>query len=359
MATVTQALTEEERKIYDDIEKNDDYKKNLIKAIIRYEVDSYEITDAQHQDPIVIPDEFIDANMEKYEQAYDEVIDAPYLNMDASYKVLQQMRMALKANSVFLFTKRRLIEEGLSSSDPDSPFFDEEDRRMLDPNVIKKADQENEDAIKVNDGSRLLVEYLMKLQYGGKDMSQIELILEKLNFDVEQLNASTDSNKEFNLKATNRAINIISKIGDSENDEWSKYLKDTVVTDKRALNLAKEISKNNARSIGLIDKIFGPEMSKIFSEKLVNELVTEDTEDRYNSKMVKAESILLLYTLAKKIESSMKSKDSKSLIYRGYVIHYMLDDDGSERYRAIAKLFNEVFDSYNTNKQLINVLKTF
>jgi hypothetical protein len=354
MAIVIQALTDEENAIINGIENNDDYKKNLIKSVIRYEVDHYEITDPQHQDPIEIPDEFIDSHMKDYEEIYDEVAGKPYLNIDATLKSLVRLRTALKGNSVLLHTRLQLFEAGLSSNDPDSPFYGvDTTREVLNPQSIKEEDEKNEENIKINDGARLLVTYLAKHRYGGKDMSQIDLILEKLNYDMERLNESTEQNKAFNIKTTQRAIDIISKIGSADNDEWIKYFKDTIVTDKRAVNLAKEINKDNQRAIKLIDTIFGPEMTKSFSEKFIMEARGEGEMTPEDVKLLCARATLLLYTLAKKIESNMKSKDAKSLIYRGYVIHYMLDDDGSESCRRVFKLFKEVTDAYmNTPKML-------
>ena len=54
----------------------------------------------------------------------------------------------------------------------------------------------------------------------------------------------------------------------------------------------------------------------------------------------------------------MKSGSSRSLIYRGYLIHYMLDDIIPEsEIKAMTNLYKDLFDLYLSNVKLSKILK--
>lgn len=331
-------LTNEERELMNQLElvaespeeplpEIDDTVKKFIKGVLRYEVDHYEF-DPEKQDPIVLSDEEIDKYMDFYKKVYDEVIAVPYLDMHTSYKKACRSRELLKKNSLMLFARKEFakIELGLEDEhQTDLSGIDTNFGDFIEYNKIKNDTVENDENVKKTDGSKLLIDYLIKMRYGGKDMSQIDLILEKLNFDIERLRESTDLNKNKNIKDTDKAIKLISNIGSETDASWDTFFRDTIVTDKRALNLAKEMNKNPKNAKKYIDDIFGPQMASSFVHKLIRNDAAS-VED-YKESMYAAESgaLLLLYTLAKKVDSCMKSRDCKSLIYRGYIIHYMLD----------------------------------
>lgn len=162
-------------------------------------------------------------------------------------------------------------------------------------------------------------------KYGEEcTMTETQKIVEKLEFDAKVLEEGTTVGKEVSIKRINFAID---KIKDLPAD----YFDEAIPTDKRAKNISKELVKNGK---ALIEKMYGP--------KIV-ESMAKDLQAKYPEKsitMITKGCLLMLYMLSKKIESSMKSKDYKSIIYRAYIIHFMIDlDKSSEEYDKMSKMF--------------------
>lgn len=360
-------LTNEERELMKALEHEsdgteevlpdiDETTKKFIKDVIRYEVDHYEYDPAK-QDPIVISDEEIDEYMDFYKDVYDEVMGIPYLDMNTSLNKAIKTREVLKRNDILLYARKEFarIELGLDEHQSDLTDLNTELGDFIDYSKIKTDTDENTVNIKKTDGAKLLINYLMKMRYGGKDMSQIDLILEKLTFDIERLRESTDSNKDKNIKDTQRAIDLISNIGSDTNTSWDDFLRTAIVTDKRALNLAKEMNRNPNNAKKYIDTIFGPQMASSFVTRLIRKDAADIGDYSDNTYVAESGALLLLYTMAKKVESCMKSMDCRSLIYRGYIIHYMLDfvdydgvsiNDRPDEYRKLYTLFTDIINKY-------------
>lgn len=365
---VTEALNNDELELISGIseedfpdKESDEYIKELIKKVIRYEVDSYVRKDPENEDPIVISDEEIESYMDYYLATYKDVIHKPYLDMNSTSHHLEYTRSSLSKYNLMLYARRRFaeIDLGIEEDGRVETLADITDYRdVVDLNDIKKETQENSVAIKKNDGARLLVKFLTKMRYGGQNMNQVDLILEKLNFDIGRFEESTDSNKEKNIKDTKHAIGIISQIGfvkdgtTAKDGEWYKYFIDSLAYDKRAINLAKELNKSPVDSEKFVNKIFGPDMVLSLIQKF-----DPDVEKSEDFTFTVSGISLMMYHLASKIDSSMKSSNSKSLIYRGYIIHYMLDalDDSEEA--AMHDLFADVLDRYKKNDKLYTMLK--
>ena len=333
--------------------ENPEDTKNFIKSIIRYETDHYVVTDYTKQDPIIISDDDIDKNMDFFVEAYNENMKIPYLDMVKNVRMAIRTRKMLKNNDITLYARKKFAEVdlGIDESNPKLSELSNDLGDIIDYNKLDDDIKENDINIKKTDGARLLVEYLSKMRYGGKDMSQIDLIAEKLNFDIERLNESTVIDKDRSIKELRRALDIIVKIGD-ESTEWSDYFKDSIVTDKRALNISKEISRDYNRAMKLIDEIFGPEMLNEFISKY------EAASNKAFDSSFYFYAMLLFYTLSKKIESKMKSSDSRSLIYRGYIIHYMIDSLTDDELNRMTAMFTDIFDKYRENKTLCNKLNS-
>jgi hypothetical protein len=345
---------------YKDLD--DEAKKEFIKKIIRYEADHFVISDPHKEDPIFVSDESIDTNMDFFVDAYNEVINMPYLSLLAYLRKIKAARKSLKANDLLLYARREFARVDLGIDDSESYFdlnYDSGD--IIDFNAIKKDEAANKENIVKTDSTRLLVEYIIKLRYGGSDMSQVDLIVEKLEDDIRILNAGDDLNKEMNIKDITKAIDIIKCLGLVEENErymdtkWYKYLIETIVYDERAVKLAKEMESNPKKAKHLIDKIFGPDMVIAFVDKYKRAV---DYAAAPSDVFIKSAVSLLFYTMAKKVRSNMKSGSSRSLIYRGYLIHYMLDDIiPANEMEAMTNLYKDLFDLYLSNVKLSKILK--
>lgn len=367
-------LTNEEKDLLEglpeasDDASADEYAKEYVKRIIRYETDHYVVDDPHTQDPIIISDEDIEKNLDFYTSVYKDNANVPYINMNMNLKKSIATRKILKNTDLLLYARKEFARVDLGlSSDHETTLadIDTEMGDFIDYNQIKKDSEENANNIKKTDGARLLTEFMIKARYGGKGMSQIDLIIEKLTYDKERLIESSDVNKNFNIKENDRAIHIISKIGTTDEScaisdmEWFKFFCDAIVTDKRAINIAKEINRAYNKAISYVDKIFGPEMLDEFITKFDKacksfEETTIDTE--YDTNFVYFGTLLLFYTLAKKIESNMKSRSTKSLIYRGYIIHYMLDDLTENELASMTIMFDSILCKYHNNAALYKSL---
>ncbi len=190
-------------------------------------------------------------------------------------------------------------------------------------------------------------------------MSQLELIIEKLKFDIECLNKGTSTNKINDVASIEKSIELISNIGKPSDTNghaaWYNYFMERIVTDKRALNLAKEIDKDIPKATKYVEKIFGPYMINSFADKYSESVNYEIAVPTTNQ--LRASVFLMLYTLAKKIHSDMKSKDNRSLVFRGYIIHYMLDELTETENKDMTNMFKDLFDIYWANPKLLKILQ--
>ncbi len=352
--TAIEELTNEERDLIGSLDlANPDDRKKFIKSVIRYEVDSYVVTDCKTQDPIVISDEEIDSSMDFFVEAFNENMKIPYLDMNKNVLMATKTRKLLKNSELLLYARKQFaqVDLGIADGDTDLSNINTDMGDIVDYSKILEDSKENTNNIKKTDGVKLLIQYLIKMRYGGKNMSQIDLIMEKLTYDIEKLRESTVVGKDKTIKELTRAEHMLSIIGDDSN-EWHDYFMGSIVTDKRALNLAKEIDKNYIKAKRLIDNIFGPKMIDEFIAKY------EMTNDISNDSVFYFYAMLLFYTLAKKIESKMKSGDNRSLIYRGYIIHYMMDSLTEGELKRMTLMFSDIFNAYTENKALFNKLSS-
>ena len=339
----------------------DDITKALVKRIIRYETDHYVVEDPKKEDPIKITDEDIDNNIDFFVSTYKDILDVPYLTMDRYLKATNKTRQTLKYNDLMLYARKEFAKVDLGMGGGKSLFdMDYDNGDLIDLNKINKDEKENKENIIKADGARLLVNYMIKFKYGGLEMSQVDLIIEQLNDDVKKLEGGTDLNKDLNIKDIAKAINIIKEIGvvnDNErymDTDWYKYFIETIVYDARAVKIVREIESNPNKAKALIDKIFGPEMVPAFIQKYKSsvEYGVAPSDD-----FIASAATLMMYTLAKKIKSNMKSSSSRSLIYRGYIIHYMLDPMNDNELKAMTNLFKDLYDLYLSNTKLASILK--
>lgn len=348
-------LTNEERDLIGSLDlANPDDRKKFIKSVIRYEVDNYVVTDYKTQDPIVISDEEIDNNMDFFVEAFNENMGIPYLDMNKNVLMATKTRKLLKNSELLLYARKQFaqVDLGIADGDTDLSNINTDMGDIVDYSKILEDSKENANNIKKTDGVKLLTQYLIKMRYGGKNMSQIDLIMEKLAYDIEKLRESTIAGKDKTIKELTRAEHMLSIIGD-DSDEWRDYFMESIVADKRALNLAKEIDRNYNKAERLIESIFGPKMLDEFiaKYKMAGLSWTCDSVFYFYA-------MLLFYTLAKKIESKTKSGDSRSLIYRGYIIHYMMDPLAEDELKRMALMFSNIFNAYAENKALCNKLSS-
>lgn len=191
-----------------------------------------------------------------------------------------------------------------------------------------------------------------ELKYGGIPMKETDKIIEKLENDLRVLSESSIVGKDVSIRRITNAINTIKELP-------LEMLVESIPTDKRALNAAKECAKDNSS----IEKTFGPDMSEYLLRKLINAPSKEEIiekPDGYKQteiSIIYANAIsLLLYQLSKKIESSVKSKDYKSLIYRSFIIHYMMDELEASEKSAFDTAFGTIIDRYTKNNSLKTLL---
>lgn len=348
----------------DDIE----LRKQVVKNIVRYETDHFIINDPHKEDPIIISDSDIDANIDFFVSTYEDVLNIPYLSMDRRLKTIHRTRKSLKYNDLMLYTRKELAKVDLRMGDSESFFdMDFDNGDIIDLNKINKDEKDNKIDIIKTDGARLIVEYMIRLRYGGMEMSQIDLIVEQLEYDIKLLESGDDLNKDRTIKDINKAIDIIKDIGVvrpnpdpmQENPgymdtEWYKYFIETIVYDARAVKIVREIDSKPENAKQLIDKIFGPEMAPMFIQRFKSSVKYGVAP---SDEFISSASILMLYTLAKKIRSSMKSGSNRSLIYRGYIIHYMLDVLDPNQLDNMTNLFKDLYDLYLSNTKLATILK--
>ena len=361
---VSEKLTQEELdlRIENFDASLDESLKDYISKIIRYETDHYVVNDPQKDDPIIIPDETISDNIDFFVTTYKEVIDLPYLKMNSYLRKVLSTRKLLKNNALMLYARKEFAKVDLNMKDDGESYFDldYDSGDILDFGKIEKDEKANDVNIMKTDGARLLVEYLIKYRYGGIEMSQIELIIEQLEYDIQKLSEGNDINKNKNIKDIYNSMEVIKTIGKIDagqnyiDTDWYRYFVSAMTYDKRAYKLLKEIVNDPNKAKFLIEKIFGPEMIAYFVARYKKFV---DYAAAPSDVFIASASTLMFYALAKKIKSCMKSTDCKSLTYRGFIIHYMLDELSDNEIQAMTNMFKDVFDLYLANDSLTKILK--
>ena len=143
-------------------------------------------------------------------------------------------------------------------------------------------------------------------------MTEIEKIIEKLQVDKETTINGSSPNKEMILKGIDDAISKLNNLS-------SEYLIESIPSDARLLNSAKKCLKDNT----LIDKIFGPEMNARFCQ--VFGAFIDIAMPNIGIHAAKNLASLLIWSIARKANNELKSKDYKSLVFRAYIITLMID----------------------------------
>lgn len=177
-----------------------------------------------------------------------------------------------------------------------------------------------------------MCEYLKSVKYTDtSNTNEIDILVEKLENDIRMLKNSSDINKEKTIKNIEIAIDIIQTMP-------KQFLLDTIPTDKRAKKILKQYDPK------VISKIFGPNTSGDFVFRLMTDLASEDITCEQDA------ALLLLFHMAKKIETSMKATDYKSLVYRAYIVQYLnICKSESVQSIAMSRMFHDVMNGYIKN----------
>lgn len=180
---------------------------------------------------------------------------------------------------------------------------------------------------------------LHKYPNDDKTCNQLDKLTEKLNNDLRMLNESRDINKEITIKNIKNVIELIEMINKSNNIQ---YLTDSLYFDKRAYNLLKEIDQK------YVEKTFGKDIISKFSSRIL-----VDTKQLINNNLI----LLFLYQISKKINSSMKSKDYKSLVYKASIVHYLEDIEASTNESVhFSYEFLNILNRYLENDKISNYM---
>lgn len=315
---------------------------------------------------------YYNENIKEFEEYEKGINRMSYLDIIKEFKRLDQIDKYLEDMDVVTFGRDGFLNadinaamEGLEDAhtlkyqhggyDLSGMYADPASFVALGRNEQEKRDCEIE-AVKARI-CRHIAEDVKNKKYGDVKMTEIEKIVDKLENDIKVLDESTVTGKEVSIKRISFAIDKIKDI--IKNPEAAaEFFSMSIPADQRAVNAAKDCIKDHS----IIDKTFGPEMTVAFIRKLrglpietddayiadVDSFVTSVAGENSPMNIDKDGSAytanvyaLMLYMLAKKIESSNKSKDYKSLIYRAYILHYMLDaaTDGTEA--QLTKMFTD------------------
>lgn len=191
-------------------------------------------------------------------------------------------------------------------------------------------DEVTEKMLMVGVNAKICDQY-RNIKYSGVEMNDIEKLVAKLENDIKMLQSSSDGNKDIKIANIEKAIELIRELPE-------KFLHDTIPTDKRAKKILKEYDPK------LISRILGPTVAVDFLAKLSHDLSKIHKECNINA------ALLFLYHISKKIENSMKSMDYKSLVYKSYIVKYMIIvESDSEESIKLSTIFNNVMQGYIDN----------
>ncbi len=175
------------------------------------------------------------------------------------------------------------------------------------------------------------------------DSTEISRLIEKLKNDIKMLEHSSDLNKDKTISNIKEAIELIMVMD-------GKFLIDTMHTDKRAYKLAKEMMKNGHKPI---EKVFGKDILDNFTTRMNSRSLEKAYDTRYPEWACK----LFLYHITKKIMTSMKVKDYKSLVYKSYMIHFLVDTEPfTPESDKMETIFGNIIQRYENNRQITNFI---
>ena len=183
---------------------------------------------------------------------------------------------------------------------------------LIQNTKIKAGKEDAVKALVIQRCWEVILEYMRDNKYGGNEMTEIEKIIDKLEVDKE-----TIVNGESNIKDT--SIKSIEDTIERLNNLNAEFLIGSIPADARLVASAKKCLRDNS----LIDKIFGPEMNERFCQIFGAFICT--ALPNVSVHIAKNLAALLIWSIAKKADSNIKSRDYKSLIFRAYIIKLMID----------------------------------
>ena len=200
---------------------------------------------------------------------------------------------------------------------------------FLQNSKIKTGKEEAMHALVVQKCWEKILNYVKDTKYGGNEMTEIEKIIDKLKVDRETLVNGASPNKDTTLKDIDDTIERL-------NDLSAEFLLGSVPTDSRLVISAKKCIKDNS----IIDKIFGPEMNERFCQVFGAFICTALPNIGVHA--AKNLAALLIWTIARKANSDLKSKDYRSLVFKAYIITLMIDlEPGSKK--SVSYMCNVLF----------------
>lgn len=171
-------------------------------------------------------------------------------------------------------------------------------------------------------------------QNENDEVNQLDKLIEKLNKDLMMLRESRDINKHITIKNIENAIDLIELIKINN----IQYILNSITFDKRAFNLLKEANEE------YIKKTFDRDIVAEFTSRLL-----VDTHRPVNHDLI----LLFIYQMTKKINTSMKSKDYKSLVYKACIVHYLDDiNAGTDDSIYLSYIFLKLLDKYMENDKI-------
>ena len=152
-----------------------------------------------------------------------------------------------------------------------------------------------------------MCDYLKTAKYSNStDISEIDMLIDKLENDIKMLKNSSDINKDVTISNIETTIDLIRTLPE-------QFLIDTVPTDKRAKKILKQYDPK------VIIRVFGSGTIGDFIMRLSSDLSNDGIACEQDA------ALLFLFHIAKKIEGSMKVTNYKSLVYRAYIVKYLND----------------------------------
>ena len=196
---------------------------------------------------------------------------------------------------------------------------------LLQNAKIKMGKEEATNALVIQKCWETILSYVKEIKYGGTEMTEIEKIIDKLEVDRititegKSTNKTTMSNRDAMIREIDDTIERLKNLN-------AEFLLGSIPTDGRLVASAKRCIKDT----DLVDKIFGPEMNEKFCQ-VFGAFIQTAIHD-INEHAAKNLAGLLIWSIAKKAKSNLKSKDYRSLVFRAYIITLMIDlEPGSKK----------------------------
>ena len=191
---------------------------------------------------------------------------------------------------------------------------------LMQNTKIKSGKEEITNKLVCIECTNKIIDFIIANKYGGSNMTEIEKIIEKLTVDKDTLKDSTSPNASGMMTAIDTTIERLKDLS-------AEFLLGSIPTDKRLVESLKQCIKDSGN---MVNKVFGPEMNEKFCTIFGAFIDVAMPKIGIHTAMNLA--ALAIWSIAKKAASDSKSHDYRSLVFKAYIIRFMVDlEVGSEK----------------------------